>query len=115
MAWGMHNLDYYMTLSFTVRLDKLMLDESRATAAQTLEVSSDTQTGGPSWMVSVRPVPTLFRFLLSEVFICTDAGRERMGDQYLARSRVGFSCWLAKIGQYNVSHWMIESTVCKKL
>ena len=82
------------------RLDRLTLDESRATTAQTLEVVYGLVRHRRAIMdgeCSTRP--DVFRFLLSVGM--RRRRRERMGNQYLACSR-WVSCWVAKIGGYNV-------------
>ena len=82
------------------RLDRLTLDEGRATAAQTLEVvygliqqKRAIMDGGDSI------VPLFLRFLLNVHIL--RRRRQRSRNWYLARSRYGFN-WLATITQYNV-------------
>jgi hypothetical protein len=82
------------------RLDRLTLDEGRATAAQTLEVvyglvqhRRAIMDGEYSFRSSLRP---------AEFSYCTSRRRrDWIGKRYLARSRY-VSCWLAMTGGNNI-------------
>ena len=82
------------------RLDRLTLDEGRATAAQTLEVVYGLVQHKKANMDGENLIcPVIHYFLLNDHI--SRRRRERIGNRYLARSRYGFN-WLATIGRYNV-------------
>jgi predicted SnoaL-like aldol condensation-catalyzing enzyme len=82
------------------RLDRLTLDEGRATAAQTLEVVCGLVQHKRAIMDGENSiVPFFLRFLLNVNI--PRRRQKRIGNWYLTRSRCGFNR-LALIGRYNV-------------
>jgi hypothetical protein len=82
------------------RLDRLTLDEGRATAAQTLEVVFGLVQHKRAVMDGENSICPVLPLLLLNVYI-PRRRRERIGNWYLARSRYGFNR-LATIGRRNV-------------
>jgi hypothetical protein len=81
------------------RLDRLTLDEVRATAAQTLEVVYGLVRHRRVLMDGEKPYCSVLRSLLS--FHTSRRGRERIGSKYVGCARY-VPCWLAIKGEYNV-------------